>query len=343
MVSSANSTGGALTSAEAPVSQAVATKRVVYFVASHVHPEQILRLIRVCRSGGEQSRVLLHHDHKCSALDLEQVRAIDRVEMPDLYTPIRWGGFSQLEMILTSMRWLIDNRDFDWVVYLSGQDFPVQPLAQVERFLTDTPYDGFVQGRPIHERPWHIGGQRYLYQYHTMPRMPGLRRLHALIERHSEKVRAAGRLPRFESAHLGSGRFQFGVRPTNPFRDGNECYKGSAWWTLSRKAIAALLRIHRERPELARHYRRAGFAPNESYIQTLLRTDRSLNLMGSDDKRFIRWSDPDSGHPDVLRCAHFQEMINSGKHFARKIDSRVDPKLLDMLDEHIGVRQGERA
>ena len=92
MVSSAHTSVKPIASSQMSVTPPVATKRVVYFVASHVNPEQILRLIRACRSGAESSRVLVHHDHKCSKLDASQVRAIDNVDMPDLHVPIRWGG-----------------------------------------------------------------------------------------------------------------------------------------------------------------------------------------------------------------------------------------------------------
>jgi hypothetical protein len=53
--------------------------------------------------------------------------------------------------------------------------------------------------------------------------------------------------------------------------------------------------------------------------------------------RFIRWTGG-SAHPDVLRASDFPAMIASGKHFARKIDGRVDPELLDLLAAHLGER-----
>jgi hypothetical protein len=98
-----------------------------------------------------------------------------------------------------------------------------------------------------------------------------------------------------------------------------------------------MVRYADSHPELVKHYRRVGFAPNESFFPTILRNNPSFNLITNDHKRFIRWSHPETGHPDVLTGDDFADMTGSGKHFARKIDSRKDPQILDLLDAHIGV------
>jgi hypothetical protein len=90
-------------------------------------------------------------------------------------------------------------------------------------------------------------------------------------------------------------------------------------------------------PKLIQYYRRVQFAPNESFYPTILLNNPELNLVANDHRRLIRWTHPETGHPDVLSSADLDAIISSGKDFARKIDSRKDPKILDLLDEQIGL------
>ena len=99
-----------------------------------------------------------------------------------------------------------------------------------------------------------------------------------------------------------------------------------------------MLKFAEAHPRLASHYRRSLFAPSESYYQTILRNLPSLNLCTNNSLRLIRWTHPKTGHPDVLTSEDFEWMVNSGRHFARKIDQRVDARLLDLLDERLGVK-----
>lgn len=314
------------------------TARVVYFVASHVCPEQIARLARACRTGGDRSRVLIHHDYKCSDLPPESVEPIPNLDLMRDSAPVEWGGFTQCVMILRSMQWLLDNRDFDWVVYLSGQDYPCMPLAQIERELTDADCDGFLDANPVENRWWVIGGQRYLYQYFTLPKFRGWGRVQEMLHRRNERILAQGGVPRFVIPQEKDRGFRVGYRPVfTPWRNGFKCYAGSSWWTLNRRSIEYMVRFARQNHRLAHFYRRVQFAPNESYFLTILLNNPELKLEVRRSKRFIRWSHPETGHPDVLRADDFNEIVNSGCHFARKIDQRKDPRLLDLLDEHIGI------
>ena len=313
------------------------TARVAYFIASHVNPDQVVRLVRACRSGSPGSRVLLHHDANVSKLDPKALGPADDIDVLPARPDVGWGAFSMCAMVLGHMRWLMEHRDVDWVYYLSGQDYPIKPLTEIERFLTGTRHDGFIAATPVEQHPWHVGAMRYLYGHAVVPKFLGWRGLKALIDRHAGRRVAAGAMPRVYCAP--GDDFFVGLRnpPGSPFRAGFRCYKGSNWWTLNRRAIEYMLRFLRDNPAFLRHYRRVPFAAGESMYTTILRNNPRLSLVVDDNKRFIRWTRPETGHPDTLGSADVPAMIASGKHFARKIDSRKDPRILDLLDDYIGA------
>jgi hypothetical protein len=158
------------------------------------------------------------------------------------------------------------------------------------------------------------------------------------LRERGQRLIAAGRNPRFFIPPDRHGEFKVGYRPfRSPFSDKFRCMYGSSWWTLHRRAIQSMCRAMDERTDLVQHYRRILWAPNESFFMTLLMNDPSLNLCTTSNKRLISWSKPETGHPDVLTTNQWNQILQSDAHFARKVDGRVDAKLIDMLDGHIGV------
>ena len=326
--------------ASGPPSDPAGLANVTYFVASHVNPEQVGRLVRACRSSGNpQSRVLIHHNYAVSHLDPALVQRHGNVDMLPEHSDIGWGKFAACEMVLEAMRYLLDHRAFEWVIYLSGQDYPIRPLSEIERELATTPYDGFIQAKPVDECSWHLGFGRYYYRYYEPPKFPGWASVRDYLRRRTQRqVREGHVRPRFNIPSERHGTFKVGVRPLRPpFNERFRCYFGSAWWTLNRRAVESMVRMARQRPDLIRHYRRALWATTESFFATLLFNDPSLNLCAANDKRFVSWTHPETGHPDMLSMDDWDRLMASDAHFARKIDGTKTPELLDRLDRHIGI------
>jgi hypothetical protein len=311
---------------------------VVYFVASHVNPEQVARLVRACRSGNPRSRVLIHHNEQVTHLDPSLVQPFGNVDFLPESTDTAWGTFAGCEMVIGGLKWLLENRSFDWVVYLSGQDYPIRPLPQIEQALAESHYDGYLEAKPIEQCQWHIGILRYAYRFYRPPRFPWWDRVTRRLKEYADaQIRSGELLPPFVVPSRRHG-FQVGVRPLrSPFSAEFRCYFGSAWWTLNRRSIEAMVRNYDRRPELARHYRRSLFAATESLFATLVLNDPALKICTSTGKRFVSWNNPETARPDVLRMCDLPRVLASDAFFARKFDATVDPEILDRLDQVIGI------
>jgi hypothetical protein len=81
--------------------------RIAYFIASHVNPAQVARLVRACRSSSPGSRVLIHHDHNVSNLDPKTLGPPDNIDFLTGQPPVQWDMFSMGAMVLRHMRWLL--------------------------------------------------------------------------------------------------------------------------------------------------------------------------------------------------------------------------------------------
>jgi hypothetical protein len=271
--------------------------RVAYVVFSHQYPEQVLRLFRVLRAGSPGARLISHHD---GSLDLAGL-GVERILPP---TRVSWGGSSQLAMMLRGLRFALDG-EFDWLVLLSGQDYPLRPLAAIERDFVASGVDGFVEGVVVASEGDDEFTRRYFYRY---------RRVRPLVGRALRPLLPTRVLP---------GGVLVGHRVTPPLLP---VRRGSDWLSLSRRAVQAVVDA---RPEVLEHFRRT-VAPTEGFPQTVLYADPGLRLSG-DTRRFTRWVDGAS-HPEVLGVGDLSSMLASGLDFARKFDPTVDSRVLDELD-----------
>lgn len=237
---------------------------------------------------------------------------------------------------LDALNWLFShNIDFDWFYNITGQDYPTQPLCQIEKFLAETKYDGFLEYfeavSDYEHNPWGIreGYNRYLYQYW---------RSSIYISTNSLQGKILNRLglvfnnaqPFIRVGWVFDG-LMVGFRASStPFDKNFLCYGGSYFHTLSRKCVNFLYDFSKQNPGVVEYYRKTC-VPVESFIQTVLVNSKKFNFC-KDCKRYIDFSDGENGSPRVLTFEDYHMLINDNIHFARKFDTAQDEKILDMLD-----------
>jgi hypothetical protein len=110
----------------------------------------------------------------------------------------------------------------------------------------------------------------------------------------------------------------------------------SDWFTLSRRAVDAVDRVVRARPDVIRHYRHT-LIPTESFVATVLANEPGMRLWG-DYRRFTHWGEG-AARPRVLGLADLEPMLASGADFAREFDETLDPTVLDEIDRRVHARE----
>jgi hypothetical protein len=305
--------------------------RVGYLLQTHRDPLQIARLVATLGRMSPRALVLVAHDASGCELDPRTLRGAAEVRHLTVAGPVRRGYLSMLEPYFQAVELLRrETIDYDWLVYLSGQDYPTQPLARTEARLAASDADGFLRFWPAlgPQAAWgrrRQGFLRYYYRYRDAPpwSTPLLRLLKAL-----------NGLQSLVHVHRVYGR-RVGVRARRtPFDAGRVCYGGWQWTTLRRACAESILDAARGgEPELLEHFR-CTICPDEAWAQTVLVNAGRFRLV-DDSRRYADTSKSRDGRPRLLGVGDL-DLITSGAYdFARKFDPAHDPRVLDLLDERL--------
>lgn len=269
-------------------------------VLSHRHPEQVARLVdRV--AAGRDTVAVVHHDPTGEPLRLS--RSSNVVLVPGA-RPCAWGRLSLVEAQWRSLRWVAANvPEFSWALLISGQDYPIRPITQIEDELSASPHDAYLRYFEVTPDPaadvdpWQAVTRR---RYLRKRRLPWSRR--------------SVPLP-FPRRH--------------PYRAGVGLYVGDMWFNLSAATVRAML-ADPLADRLLRYLRYAPI-PDETFIASMALNLRPAPDVARDSRRFIRWG-ADAMHPEVLTPAHLPELRTSDAFFARKVDATLHPSMPDLLD-----------
>jgi hypothetical protein len=257
------------------------------------------------------------------------------------YVPVQWGHFSWIQAILHCINWSLSQvLEFDWLILLSGQDYPIQPLCKIENFLQETKYDGFMEyflAEAPPETPtksglkWDkcTGRDRFFCQYYRLP-SPTPSFLKKILFH-------LGRMSQWQSlVRLVVGRegTLIGLKSlSTPFTKSFRCYAGSNWFTLSYSCIRYIHNFVQQNTAFVDYYKNT-IIPEESFFHTILINQSEFNI-SKENMRYIRWHSSNTGSPAILGVQDFEDLRNSNKHFARKFDVKVDSKILDLLDNYM--------
>jgi hypothetical protein len=303
--------------------------RVVYFIQSHREPAQIYRLAETLRRGSARGIIVVQHHARDFALDWKPLQ-----HLPDVRQffargeQLRSDYSCQVEPYLDVIQWLDRERiDYDWIVNLTAQDYPIKPVADLEALLERSEADGYLRFWDVLSpaSPWSArkAKARYYHRYWRLPEgservLHAVRFLTAILPIHF---------------YLVYGPWVGVRRLRTPFRDGFRCYGGWAWYALRRDTARYLNRFLRERPDVEAHYR-ATVTSEESLVPTILVNSRQFRLV-NDDLRYIDYSNADRGAPRVLTAADLPMLATGPWYLARKFDYGTGREVLDRIDDEL--------
>jgi hypothetical protein len=282
--------------------------KIAYIVSAYKNPEQVVRLIR--RLDSDDVHFFVHVDKKTGDDDYRRiVDPLARVGNAHFLDRHRcyWGGFGHVQATMKGIAASIRSGiGFDYVVLLTGQDYPIATNSQIKEFFSKSDGRSFMAHFPLPSQEWEGGGLARIDRWHLR-----LRSRHYVVAPH----------PR-----IGLERtFPAGLRP----------FGGSAYWCLSGSCIEYVERFIRHNPPFVRFFRYVD-VPDEIFFHTILMNSPLKEGVIDDDLRYVEWREWNDARPAVLGKGDFERIMKCGKLFARKFDMHEDAEILDLIDAALG-------
>jgi hypothetical protein len=301
--------------------------KIAYLILAHDNPSHLQRLVKAVAS--PSSACFIHVDSKSNIMDFLPITS-ENVILIDEQLAVYWGDFSMVEATLVLIRTaLIDPRNFDRLVLLSGADYPLHSASYIESFFSRHPSDEFInlvqmpakaERKPLYR----------LTHYWPRPQAPLLTKLFLKI------------MQRLRLNHILRHRaYQKNFSYLVP-------YAGDQWWALSRAACQYIQAFVEQEPKLMRFFMNTCFA-DEMLFQIMLGNSSFMPKIRR-NVTYVDWR-IEGAHPAWMSEQHLDDLFKADLSFkavdwygagemlfARKFSDAQAP-LIHSLDRRILERE----
>ena len=124
---------------------------IAYIVSAYKNPDQVVRLIR--RLDGEHAQFLVHVDKKTNEAVYRRIVA-PLNELPHVHFLARhrcdWGGFGHVKATIKGIDEIVrQGLEPDYVILLTGQDYPLVTNAAIKEFFVRNNGASFLSHFPL--------------------------------------------------------------------------------------------------------------------------------------------------------------------------------------------------
>ncbi len=314
-------------------------KGFVYLIFSHGEKKQLIRLAKSIRRLSPESSIVFHHDASCGRLNEAEFDGIGNIHVIPNPIAVKWGDISFVDAFILSSRWILENMDTEWLITLSGMDYPIQPLVEFEQNLSKSEFDAAFRFFEAFNHPgWPKGEgeKRYCYSYYQLPEFPYYYRVPQVIKNSlASFVNIINKCQAWIKIRPGYRNLKtaLGVQKQNGFSplDGKlGCFGGWDWFNLNKKSLSEIHRFLENNQSFREYYKRTSL-PSESMVHTILLNNPGFKIE-NEAYRYIKWIGGASSSPSIITTEDFESIIKSSYPFARKFDINVDEVILDKLD-----------
>ena len=285
--------------------------KLAYLILIHDKPENVEALIDALLSPDDSVFIYLHIDAENFEATipytreiLQIVQARKNVALMETRFAITWGHISMLWAEIRGFFDLLDMISFDYVINLSGSDYPLKTATVIYDHLQRRPGGNWLY--------WNDGGGQLNWRLESM--------FHCLGGS-EENCRWAQTGWEFRSWKSLEDLFQ-------------HKYKGSQWLILHYDAVQYLR--HSERAKLLLMWAEHTLCPDEMILPIFFAASPFVNKTYQDPKRLLHWNG--GSHPRTWTIREKWDIEYWQRYFfwIRKVDVVQDKELKALLD---GIRE----
>lgn len=286
--------------------------KIAFLILAHTDPPQLERLVKAI---DYDCRIFIHVDEKSDIRHFFSLNLPDTVEFIKDRTRVHWAGFNMIKATLAIIKAALDSgEDYSHLVLLSGQDYPIKPIAQLYEFLTSAPNKQFIRFISIKDSPEYYlkRARKYWFYDRWAPKF-------------DTKLRKK----------VGSITSVFFKKKL--LKDIDHAY-GCQMWAITPACARYVVDYAENNKDFVRWHKTSP-APDETFFHTIVANSPFLNqtegfkkYKGRGVYQFANLHVIHHSANKIYDVTDFEELKNSDKYFVRKVTTEKSSKLLDRID-----------
>ena len=301
-----------------------------YLILAHKNPQQLARMIKTLDDGN--SKFFIHLDAKTPIEPFTaQLEDEHIVFIPERERCV-WGDFSIVLATIHLMEAAAKVQNKGFFILMSGQDYPIKPIGELDAFLEENAQCDFIDYLPLEQKWKPKMVKDKLAHYHI---------LHSETRGDSNCYAPFSRSSLFQKGrtlwHLLKGRLSlenFKKLRQLPRREApfSQQYAGSQFWAFSENTFYDVLTyIQKHREELELYYQYTS-SPDEVYFHSILLNlkEEGRKIILKNQLTYVNYFRKNN----VFLTEDFEKLTSAEEQFfARKFDMEIDAIILDRLDK----------
>lgn len=278
--------------------------RIAHLILTYTDPQQTERMIMNLYH--RDFDFYIHVDKKFNIKTHLFLESLPNVYFINNRVDVKWAGFSTVTAIFECIKEIVATGiQYDFINFLSGQDYPIKPVAYIHKFFKDNIGKEFLSYRDI-KNDWKEGLIRMEKYFLSGYNFPGKHRLEKLIN----KVMPKRTLP-------------YNLHPY-----------GKSMFSMLSPEVAMYVVKKVEQDKKLKQFFTFCWASDEFVFQTMILNSKYKDKVVNNNYRYIDWS-AGGANPKVLDETDFEHLKSTEMLFARKFDMLNKPEILDLIDHQL--------
>ena len=283
--------------------------KIAYIILAHKNPLQVSRLIS--RLNYEDSLFVIHVDLNTDIYPFKnELSKYSNLYFTTKRYKTNWGGFNTVKATIELLKLAVEN-ETETIVFISGQDYPIMSNNSLKQYLNN------YNGKALIE--YETGSLNK-----TLPNRTNRYYFADYFKYNKTGVFDYKKVPIIP-------RILTKILPKRNFLKGFVPFVGRVWFILPLNIAKYFVEKYNSNTTFNNFYK-FTISSDEMYFQTLLLNshfaENTINLQTT-------FADYNAPNPVIWKSKDLELLKKQTTPFARKFDTNIDEKILDLIDREI--------
>lgn len=278
--------------------------KLAHLILTYTDPKQTERMIM--NLWHPDSDFYIHVDEKIDIKPHLYLNDIKNVYLIKNRVEVRWAGYNTVKATFTCIKEIeATGKKYDYINFMSGQDYPIKPLEYILAFLKANQGKQFIEAINIEQD--------------VKEDIPKLNRFHLVNFTFRGKYKLEWLINMFLAPRKIPKELTI--------------YGKAMFWTLTQDAANYVVKTVEGNRKFLNFFL-YSWGCDEFVFQTILMNSCYRDAITNNHVIYLDWSAGGS-HPKTLGVEDFDSLMKSEHLFARKFKMSHDSEILDLIDRNI--------